>query len=179
MTQKAQTAGNIPDDTDPVVITGNDGRVMAQNEVARGLLGSANGRYCWDVVGGLEGAEDLPCRRGCVMELLERTGEAAQHVRVKVNGVRHELTCSPVDGVAVCVLHQLGSEGKSLWKDLSPREQEILALLAEGEVNGTMADMLGVSEATVRTHIERMRSKLCANTRAAMVAEGFRLGYLE
>ena len=166
------------ENTRPVVIAGDDGKVIAQNSPARGLLGPGTGKYCWDVVGGLENAEFLPCRHGCVMELLARGMDTSQHTEFKLCGIRHQLTCIPVDGVAVCLLGQIGSEARSIWKTLSPREQEILLLLADGETNVTMADVLSVSESTIRTHIERMRSKLCVSTRAAMVAEGFRLGYL-
>ena len=78
---------------------------------------------------------------------------------------------SPMNG-------ESGDSGKSL-ESLSPREREILLLLADGETTATAANRLGVCESTVRTHVERMRSKLCVNTRAAVVAEGFRLGYLD
>ncbi len=70
-------------------------------------------------------------------------------------------------------------EPSKVWPALSAREREILALLAEGETTSSTAEILGVCESTIRTHVERMRSKLCVNTRAAVVAEGFRLGYLD
>jgi len=73
----------------------------------------------------------------------------------------------------------MGSEIPKTWQALSPREQEILELLAEGETTSSIAEHLGVGASTVRTHVERMRSKLSVNTRAAVVAEGFRLGYLD
>ncbi|MEZ5553486.1 MAG: LuxR C-terminal-related transcriptional regulator [Pseudomonadales bacterium] len=161
-----------------VVVAGEDGRVIAQNRPARALLGSGTGKFCWDVVGNLPDAEQLPCEKGCVMELLARGMDTAQHTEFKVCGVRHELTCVAVDGAAICLLGQMGRDAKALWRTLSPREQEILLMLANGETNPVMAERLGLSQSTVRTHVERMRSKLCVNTRAAMVAEGFRLGYL-
>jgi DNA-binding CsgD family transcriptional regulator len=64
------------------------------------------------------------------------------------------------------------------WQSLTPREREILALLADGETTSSTAALMGIRESTVRTHVERMRIKLSVNTRAAVVAEGFRLGYL-
>ncbi len=163
----------------PVVVAGEDGRVIALNKSARGLLGPGIGEYCWEVVGGLENAEMLPCSEGCVVELLARGPGTSQHTKFKVDGVRHQLTCIPVDGMAVCLLGQMGKDARSIWKTLSLREQEILCLLADGKTNATMAEALNISESTIRTHVERMRSKLCVNTRAAMVAEGFRLGYLD
>lgn len=161
-----------------VVVAGDDGRVISQNPRARTLLGSGTGKFCWDVFANLPEAEQLPCRQGCVLELLEKGMDCTQHTELKVSGIRHELTCIPVERTAVCLLGQIRKDAKTIWKTLSPREQEILVMLANGETNGTMSAQLGVSESTVRTHVERMRSKLCVNTRAAMVAEGFRLGYL-
>jgi DNA-binding NarL/FixJ family response regulator len=81
--------------------------------------------------------------------------------------------------MVVCMLTPLGCESPKFLESLSPREQEILALLADGETTASAAERLGVCESTVRTHVERMRSKLSVNTRAAVVAEGFRLGYLD
>ena len=162
----------------PVVVAGDDGKVIAQYRPARELLGPGTGKYCWDVVGGLEDVDTLPCRYGCVMDLLARGMDCSQRTEFKLSGIRHQLTCIPVDGAAVCLLGQMGTDARSIWKDLSPREREILRLLADGETNATMAGLLDVRVSTIRTHVERMRSKLCVSTRAAMVAEGFRLGYL-
>ena len=55
-------------------------------------------------------------------------------------------------------------------EDLSPREQEILALLSEGFLYKEIADRLNVAYATVRTHIERIYQKLHVRSRAQAVA---------
>jgi len=170
---------NMFDDTRPVIVAGGDGSIIAQNKPARRMLGSGTGKYCWDVMGKLADAEMLPCREGCVAKLLAVGMDCSQHTQFKLGGQRHHLSCIPVNGVVVCVLSPMGSESPKAWQSLSPREQEILLLLADGETTSSVADRLGVGESTVRTHIERMRNKLNANTRAAVVAEGFRLGYLD
>jgi DNA-binding CsgD family transcriptional regulator len=167
------------DNTRPVVFAGGDGTVIAQNKPARRMLGPGTGKYCWDVVGKLEGAEQLPCRKGCVLELLAFGMDCSQHTEFKLAGKRHQLSCVPANGMVVCMLTPLGCESPIFLESLSPREQEILALLADGETTASAAERLGVCESTVRTHVERMRSKLSVNTRAAVVAEGFRLGYLD
>ncbi len=77
------------------------------------------------------------------------------------------------------MLSRMHNGSSKLWPTLSSRERELLLLLADGETTASAADVLGIQESTVRTHVERMRSKLCVNTRAAVVAEGFRLGYLD
>jgi DNA-binding CsgD family transcriptional regulator len=169
----------IVDGTHPVIVTGGDGTVIAQNKPARRMLGPGTGKYCWDVMGKLKGAKMLPCRRGCVLELLGSGVDRAQNNQFKLDGKRHHLSCVPVNGMVVCMLSQMCNESPKLLESLSPREREILQLLADGETTSSAADRLDVCESTVRTHVERMRSKLCVNTRAAVVAEGFRLGYLD
>lgn len=53
---------------------------------------------------------------------------------------------------------------------LSAREGEILQLLSEGYLYKEIADKLGVSYSTVRTHIERIYAKLHVQSRAQAVA---------
>lgn len=59
---------------------------------------------------------------------------------------------------------------------LSPREREILALVADGLGNKSIAARLGISEHTVKTHIASIFEKLGAETRAEAVAIGVRSG---
>lgn len=167
------------DDRRPVLVTGGDGTVISQNKSARRMLGPGTGKFCWDVVGKLEGARRLPCRRGCVLELMASGVEDSQEAQFNLGGESHYLSCTPTNGVVVCMLSPINGGSPRNLESLSPREREILALLADGETTSSAADRLGVCESTVRTHVERMRSKLCVNTRAAVVAEGFRLGYLD
>jgi two-component system, NarL family, response regulator YdfI len=61
---------------------------------------------------------------------------------------------------------------------LSPREREILALLAEGLGNKIVAARLGISEHTVKTHVASIFQKLDADTRAEAVAIGARSGLI-
>jgi DNA-binding NarL/FixJ family response regulator len=62
---------------------------------------------------------------------------------------------------------------------LSPREREILGLLAEGHTQGQIATELVISSKTVATHIQHILSKLGVNTRAQAVALAFRRGLVE
>jgi DNA-binding CsgD family transcriptional regulator len=177
-----KTSSYISDDTRPVFVTGGDGTVIAQNKPARRMLGPGTGKYCWDVVGKLDGAKRAPCRRGCALELLASGLGHSHDAQFKLHGNLHHISCTPTKGVVVCMLGPMASESNESGKflqSLSPRERQVLLLLADGETTSSAADYLGVGESTVRTHVERMRSKLCVNTRAAVVAEGFRLGYLD
>lgn len=143
------------------------------------MLGPGTGKYCWDVVGQLkDDDEKLPCRYGCVMELLAKGMDCSQQTRFKLSGKRNQLSCIPVNGVVVCMLAHDG-QAPAVMQSLTPREREILLLLADGETTSSAAGLLGVHESTIRTHVERMRGKFAVNTRAAVVAKGFQLGYLD
>ena len=61
---------------------------------------------------------------------------------------------------------------------LSPRELEVLALVADGATNRAAGERLHLSEATIKTHLLSVYGKLGVGDRAAAVAEGFRRGLL-
>jgi len=61
---------------------------------------------------------------------------------------------------------------------LSPREIEVLGMLAEGHGNKTIAWKLGISEHTVKFHVASILSKLNAGTRTEAVTQGIRRGLI-
>lgn len=61
---------------------------------------------------------------------------------------------------------------------LSPREAEVLALLAEGLTNADIADELDLSAHTVRFHVRAVLARLKARNRAEAVARAVRMGLL-
>jgi DNA-binding NarL/FixJ family response regulator len=61
---------------------------------------------------------------------------------------------------------------------LSERELEVLALIAQGLTNRGAAARLFISEATVKTHLLHLYTKLAVNDRAAAVAAAFERGLL-
>jgi DNA-binding NarL/FixJ family response regulator len=61
---------------------------------------------------------------------------------------------------------------------LTEREQQVLALLAEGLSPAQIADELVISSSTVGTHVEHIYSKLGARTRAHAVGIAYRHGLL-
>jgi DNA-binding NarL/FixJ family response regulator len=63
--------------------------------------------------------------------------------------------------------------------NLSPRERQILALLAEGRTQGQIATALVISSKTVATHIQHILSKLGVQSRAQAVAVAFQRGLVE
>jgi DNA-binding NarL/FixJ family response regulator len=61
---------------------------------------------------------------------------------------------------------------------LSPREIEVLRLVAEGATNSMAARRLMVSETTVKTHLVHIYTKLGVRDRASAVAAAFQRGLL-
>ena len=61
---------------------------------------------------------------------------------------------------------------------LSPRESEVLAMLAEGLGNKMIAARLGITENTVKFHVSSIMEKLEAGSRTEAVARGLRQGLL-
>jgi NarL family two-component system response regulator LiaR len=85
---------------------------------------------------------------------------------------RGEASLHPI--IARKVLHELSSPSKRppTTDPLTPREMEVLQCLAQGRENREIAEKLVISEATVRTHVSRIMSKLhlASRTQAALFA---------
>ncbi|HLM10512.1 MAG TPA: response regulator transcription factor [Thermoleophilaceae bacterium] len=64
-------------------------------------------------------------------------------------------------------------------RTLSARQREILQMLADGMQTDQVAERLGLSTETVRTHTKRILAKLEASTRTQAVAIGIRHGLIE
>jgi len=61
---------------------------------------------------------------------------------------------------------------------LTPREHEILALIAQGLSNREIGEKLFVSENTVKTHSSRLFEKMQVNRRVQAVQKGKELGLI-
>lgn len=89
------------------------------------------------------------------------------------------------------LFHELGAEPdlariRTLWANSQPsgsdiltaREREVLALMAAGDSNRTIAGELGLSPKTVNRHVENIFDKLGVSSRAAAVAKALKSGMI-
>ena len=62
---------------------------------------------------------------------------------------------------------------------LTERELECLQIIAKGLSNNEAAKVLGLSKATIRTHLEHIYQKLDVTNRVEAVTEGIRQGIID
>ena len=63
--------------------------------------------------------------------------------------------------------------------DLTPREVDVLRLIANGNGNKEIADQLSIGEASVKSYVANILSKLAAKDRAHAVTIGLKRGIIE
>jgi DNA-binding NarL/FixJ family response regulator len=63
--------------------------------------------------------------------------------------------------------------------ELTEREIDVLKLVAAGNANKHIADQLSIGEATVKSHVSNILSKLGANDRSHAVTIGLKRGIIE
>lgn len=68
--------------------------------------------------------------------------------------------------------------GLELREELTPRETEVLQLLAGGLTNRAIGQALGISEHTVKFHVNAILGKLGAQSRTEAVMQATRLGLI-
>ena len=68
--------------------------------------------------------------------------------------------------------------GAAVGSRLTPRQREVLALLADGASTTQIATTLGLAEETVRNHIRQLLRRLGVHTRLAAVAYARREGLI-
>ena len=100
---------------------------------------------------------------------------------VVVDGVRRVLDGGVYADPSVASLLaqglRTGSAGDGV-NELSGREVEVLQLVADGQSNKQVGELLGLSALTVKSHLARIARKLGTGDRAEMVALAMRAGVI-
>ena len=156
-----------------VLVVDRDGVVSAANDAARARLGACVGRRCADVVDLRCTRETSHCAGGCAAEIA-----GGQHEqRGRVRGAPARVYCTGAGDSVVVVITPEPVVAVDV-EELTPRERQVLTLVADGLTGWQIAERLGVGRATVRTHVEHAREKLRCRSRAEAVARAMSLGWL-
>lgn len=105
---------------------------------------------------------------------LVRTGDALLAPSITRRLVERFATASPGSSLAGPARSQ-GRTGRDL-SVLTPRELEVLGLIAHGMSNSGIAAALTLSEATVKTHVARILTKLGLRDRVQAVVLAYETG---
>jgi DNA-binding NarL/FixJ family response regulator len=72
-----------------------------------------------------------------------------------------------------------GEAREKLLAEFTPRELDVLGLLAEGHVTGTLARLLGIAPHTVEWHVRNLIEKLGVHSKLQAVIAAARLGLID
>jgi DNA-binding NarL/FixJ family response regulator len=79
---------------------------------------------------------------------------------------------------AIIITSDITNGDEALVEPLTPRESEVLALVAEGLSNKAIAEQLSISDQTVKFHIASISGKLGAANRTEAVRRAVRRGLI-
>ena len=121
--------------------------------------------------------DELPSQhawRSGVRAMLPRDAAAAQIVAA-IYAASAGLVVFPAEDT----MAMLPTPAEQPAEPLTPRELEVLDMLAEGWSNKMIAHKLGISEHTAKFHVNSILAKLHAGTRTEAVMRGVRLGLVK
>ncbi len=167
--------------------------IIFWNAEAKRILGhdahSVIGQKCYEVVQSLPMGGDKPiCMENCPAIIAANRGRIppVSHVRMLCSsGERRQVTVIPLivhdqadEVVLIHMFHETPADETAAFDpdvpSLTPRELEVLSLLALGFSTGEVAEQLFISVHTVRTHVRNASEKLHANSMMAAVLAAHR-----
>jgi DNA-binding CsgD family transcriptional regulator len=180
---------------DALFAFGEDLTILSWNAAAEQLTGipaeAAIGRPCWDVLGAVDERGSLVCHAGCSGARLVREGWPVPCRLLHIRTADHERKTAWVSTVAVklsdgeSVFLHLLRNGESVpdhqpepTAKLTPRQHQILGMLAEGLPAKVIAARLGIAQVTVRNHIQAILTELRCHSQLEAVAVARRTGLL-
>jgi DNA-binding NarL/FixJ family response regulator len=100
------------------------------------------------------------------MRRIEKALEPGQLREAEERGARMTVPAAAELTIMVATAVQEGSPEPAPGKPLSPRERELVTLVAQGHTNAEIAARLHISVRTVSSHLDRIRDKTGYRRRA-------------
>ncbi len=115
-----------------------------------------------------------------LIEAIQVVAGGAAYIHPKVTGKLiteyRRLSTMQDHEVAVEIMEGTGSER---FSSLTPREKEVLQLMAEGRSNKSIGDYLYISEKTVKNHVSSILQKLVVQDRTQAVVVSIKNGWVK
>jgi DNA-binding CsgD family transcriptional regulator len=180
----------------PSMVVDSEHRILLWNRGAERLLGrrasEVIGRRCHEVLGGRDPFGNRACHTMCTPCAMLRAGEVVRPFEMTValpGGTHRSLRISTTvvrrESWADLIVHTFepiqAAAGVAPGEPppLTPRQREVLCLIAEGLQNKEIASKLGLSLATVRNHVHAILDSLGLHSKLEAVALAFRSGWVE
>ena len=106
----------------------------------------------------------------------ERLRERVSELLAAIPGLR---IARPGDSADLTIREEAVREDPGEVTELTPRERQVLLILAEGASNREIARRLGISVHTAKFHVGSILDKLDATGRTDAVAHAARLGVIQ
>jgi DNA-binding NarL/FixJ family response regulator len=113
-----------------------------------------------------------------VLGILPRSAAGAQICAALEAAATGLITLTPGDWEFALSPTALPEEDDDLLEALTPREAQVLALMARGLGNKEIAESLKISEHTAKFHVGSVLSKLAASSRTEAVTKALKQGLL-
>ncbi|HEU5192875.1 MAG TPA: PAS and helix-turn-helix domain-containing protein [Methylomirabilota bacterium] len=190
--------GALAGAADGAIVVGREGRILAWNRAAERILGyragEVIGRPCCEVLAGRDAGGGRICEPDCRVMLMAHGGRAAESFDMRaLTKARRPVWLNVSTLTARCagrtfVAHLFRNvtatrelrepvepepakvPGEPPDSSLTPRELQVIGLLARGMGTREMADRLQVSRATIRNHVQSILGKLGVHSRLEAVA---------
>jgi DNA-binding CsgD family transcriptional regulator len=202
MTEPPRSLNALGDTADGLyVVDHHDQRIVRWNAGAERLLGYRAAevlrRPCYEVIGGCHLSGRPICGPNCAVHRAVRRGELPRSLEGYARTKSGRLVAlhfgllvisSRPAPLVVHTLHEVGDGGRRIGtrdggagrdgSALTPREREVLRLVADGLSNAGIAARLGISRFTARNHVQRILAKSGTHSRAEVVSFAYRSGRL-
>ena len=195
-----ESHGMVFNTGEPAYAVDRHGTIVAWNPAASQTFGYSEeqsvGGKCWELLQGRDAYDNEYCGESCPLRRMALEHRSVNRCRLHFRtafGERRAYTVTTLalfhDGEATLVhlCRPVGPEERdrapavpgSATPDhgvLTPREQAVVRLLADGHTTREIATLLSISVSTVRSHVEHILHKLNAHSRLEAGAIARRLG---